>query len=53
MVPIDAPTSVCEQFKCFNVCITVEGTQLHASIVEWNAFEVMMLASREMVLVCS
>ena len=50
IVPVDAPVSLCEQFKCFNVCITVAGTLPHVSTMERNAFEVMMVASHEMVL---
>ena len=44
ILPIDALVILCEQFKCFNVCITVESTQPHVSTMEWNALEVIMLA---------
>ena len=38
IVPVDAPVSLCEQSKCFNVCITVAGTQPHVSTMERICF---------------
>ena len=52
MVPIDAPLNLCEQFKCSNVLITVEGEpcvdQMASS--QRNAADVLMEASRRLVL---
>ena len=48
MVPIDAPISICNQFKCMHVCFSVEAPVLltrmntkHTS--DPNAFKVMMV----------
>ena len=53
VVPIDAPVSICDQFKCMHVCISVKMqttgmTSRNASLP--NAFDVLMASSREIVL---
>ena len=49
----DAPIVLCEQFKCFYVCITMEKVRSRSLSVpsgERNAFDVWMASSHEIVL---
>ena len=51
IVPIDAPVSLCDQFKCMHVCISIEHSVRELiSETRPNAFNVLMASSHDIVL---
>lgn len=50
IIPIDAPSSLCDKFKCCHVCISIVCVESPATSSIRSAFDVLMVSSREIVL---